>query len=129
VVVWVCRYASVAALGDLGHIYREATDLIEHYYEAFYDETKLAATLQHVSASEEGVAALEKDLLVKRVAQPISEPLPVHSITVTITICASLCCSASSPLCDLAALIIRKGMLSCTVTQWACLAFKLSQPR
>ncbi len=63
------RYASTAALECLGETHREATCLFQHYYEAFYEETR------HVDAwgdTERGVTALEKELLKKKIAQPLS---------------------------------------------------------
>ena len=78
--LWARRYASTAALECLGATHREAACLFWHYYEAFYEETR------HVDAwseTEAGVQTLEKDLLRKKIAQPLSAcargPLPcVH---------------------------------------------------
>ena len=67
------RYASTAALETLGHTFQEATRLFEHYYEAFYEETR------HVDAWDSaghGVEALEKQLLTKKIAQPLSARPP-----------------------------------------------------
>lgn len=69
---WQYRYASTAALETLGQAFKDANELFEHYYEAFYNETKNAADL---SAAQEGVEALEKQLLTKRIAAPLSGPL------------------------------------------------------
>jgi len=71
-----CRYASADALEKLGVIYREGTGLLEGYYDAFYNETRLAGKSQNVIEEETGVAALEKDLLQQKIARPISELIP-----------------------------------------------------
>ena len=69
----VGRYASTATLEMLGHTFREATCLFEHYYEAFYEETRNVDTLDE---TEHGVEALEKNLLTKKIAQPLSACSP-----------------------------------------------------
>lgn len=70
----LCRYASADALEKLGEVYKEATGLLEGYYAAFYNETRLAGKGRAEIEEETGVAALEKDLLQKKIAQPLSEP-------------------------------------------------------
>lgn len=59
----------------LGKAYKEATGLLEIYYEAFFEETRLAGEdrMQSTVDEELGVASLEKDLLQKKIAQPLSE--------------------------------------------------------
>ncbi|KAK9904804.1 hypothetical protein WJX75_002805 [Coccomyxa subellipsoidea] len=66
-------YTSVAALETLGRAYREATHLIEDYYEAFHQETQMAAQGQSPCPEVQGVAVLEKMDLIDRVQQPLSE--------------------------------------------------------
>ncbi len=68
------RYASADALEKLGEVYREAMGLLEGYYNAFYNETRLAGKGRAEIEEEMGVAALEKDLLQKKIARPLSEP-------------------------------------------------------
>lgn len=65
----VGRYASTATLECLGHTFKDATCLFEHYYEAFYEETR---NVDHLEETEHGVEALEKNLLTKKIAQPLS---------------------------------------------------------
>jgi hypothetical protein len=65
----------VAALETLGRAYREATHLIEDYYEAFHQETQMAAQGQSPCPEVQGVAVLEKMDLIDRVQQPLSAPL------------------------------------------------------
>ena len=62
----------MAALETLGKAYREATQLMEDYYVAFHNETQLAAEGRSPCPQVQGVAALEKNTLVERVAQPLS---------------------------------------------------------
>ena len=74
------RYAGADALETMGEIYRQATGLLEGYYDAFYNETRLAGRGREEIEEETAVAALEKDLLQKKIARPISKilkhPLP-----------------------------------------------------
>ena len=71
-----CRYASADALEKLGVVYREATGLLQEYYGCFVDETRLAGKGTAMIEGETGVAALEKDMLQKKIARPLSEYLP-----------------------------------------------------
>lgn len=66
------RYTSVAALETLGKAYREATELMEDYYVAFHQETQLAAEGRSPCPELQGLAVLEKNALIERVAQPLS---------------------------------------------------------
>ncbi|BDA49628.1 hypothetical protein COCOBI_14-2480 [Coccomyxa sp. Obi] len=66
-------YTSVAALETLGKAYREATQLMEDYYVAFHQETQLAAEGRSPCPELQGVAVLERNTLIDRVAQPLSE--------------------------------------------------------
>ena len=68
------RYTSVASLETLGLAYKQATELVGHYYDAFHNETKLATDPSALAKEKAGVEALEKDLLIKKMAQPLSEP-------------------------------------------------------
>ena len=68
-----CRYASADALEKLGVVYREATGLLQEYYGCFVDETRLAGKGTAMIEGETGVAALEKDMLQKKIARPLSE--------------------------------------------------------
>ena len=70
----LCRYASADALEKLGGVYKEATGLLEGYYDAFYNETRLAGKGRAEIEEETCVAALEKDLLQRKIARPLSEP-------------------------------------------------------
>jgi hypothetical protein len=63
----------VAALEKMGKAYREATQILEDYYDVFYKETRLAAEGQLFAPEEECAAMLEKNWLIDRVAQPLSE--------------------------------------------------------
>ena len=72
-----CRYASADALEKLGVVYREATGLLQEYYGCFVDETRLAGKGTAMIEGETGVAALEKDMLQKKIAQPLSECCPL----------------------------------------------------
>lgn len=69
------RYAGADALERMGELYREAAELAEGYYDAFYNETRLAGKGRAEIEEETGVAALEKDLLQKKIAQPLSKIL------------------------------------------------------
>ena len=69
-----CRFTSVASLETLGQAYKQGTELVGLYYDAFFTETKLATDPRALAEAEEGVLLLEKDLLIKKVAQPLSEP-------------------------------------------------------
>lgn len=66
------RYTSVAALETLGKAYWEATQLLEDYYVAFHRETQLAAEGLSPCQEVQGVVVLEQNLLIQRVAQPLS---------------------------------------------------------
>ncbi|BDA49627.1 hypothetical protein COCOBI_14-2470 [Coccomyxa sp. Obi] len=66
-------YTSVASLETLGLAYKQATELVGHYYDAFHNETKLATDPNALAEEKAGVEALEKDLLIKKVAQPLSD--------------------------------------------------------
>ena len=68
-----CRYASADALEKLGVVYREATGLLQEYYGCFVDETRLAGKGTAMIEEETGVAALERDMLQKKIARPLSE--------------------------------------------------------
>ena len=61
-------------------MYREAAGLMEGYYDAFYNETRLAGKARDEIEEETGVAALEKDLLQKKIARPISKRTPWWSV-------------------------------------------------
>ena len=54
-------------------VYKEATDLLQEYYNCFVDETRLAGKGPAMIETEAGVAALEKDMLQKKIARPLSE--------------------------------------------------------
>ena len=69
----VCRYTSVASLETLGQAYKQGTELVGLYYDAYFTEAKLASDLRALAEAEEGVLILEQDLLIKKVAQPLSE--------------------------------------------------------
>lgn len=71
---WGVRYTSVASLETLGLAYKQATELVGHYYDAFHNETRLATNPTALAEEKAGVEALEKDLLINKVAQPLSEP-------------------------------------------------------
>lgn len=58
-------------------MYKEATGLLEGYYQAFYDETRLAGKGRAEAEEEAGIAALEKDLLQEKIARPLSEQAPL----------------------------------------------------
>ncbi len=68
----------MASLETLGQAYKQGAELVGLYYDAFYTETKLAANPRALAEAEEGILVLEKDLLIKKVAQPLSEPQPLH---------------------------------------------------
>ena len=74
-----CRYASADALEKLGVVYKEATDLLQEYYDCFVNETRLAGKGPAMIKVEMGVAALEKDMLQKKIARPLSECCPLSS--------------------------------------------------
>ncbi len=63
----------MASLETLGLAYKQATELIGLYYDAFHNETKLATNPNALAEEKAGVEALEKDLLIKKVAQPLSQ--------------------------------------------------------
>lgn len=68
----LCRYASEAALEQMGDALEEAGKLAETYYEIFVSELRRpACELEEV---EEGVEELETGVLHKRVAAPIGGP-------------------------------------------------------
>ena len=73
-----CRYASADALEKLGVVYKAATDLLQEYYDCFVDETRLAGKGPAMIKVETGVAALEKDMLQKKIARPLSECCPLR---------------------------------------------------
>lgn len=75
--VLMCRYTSVASLETLGQAYRQGTELIGHYYEAYLKEAELAADPKAVADAQDGVQILEKDLLIKKMAQPLSKALSI----------------------------------------------------
>ena len=58
----------------MGEIFRQGAELMEGYYDAFYDETRLAGKDRAEDEEMTGVAALEKDLLQRKIARPISAP-------------------------------------------------------
>ncbi len=74
-VVSLPRYAGADALETMGEIYRQAAGSLEEYYDAFYNETRLAGKGRDEVEEMTGVAALEKDLLQKKIARPISKIL------------------------------------------------------
>lgn len=72
-ILLLSRYAGADALETMGEIYRQAAELLEGYYDAFYNETRLAGHGRDETEEMTGVAALEKDLLQKKIARPISK--------------------------------------------------------
>lgn len=74
--LWLNRYTSVAALETLGTTFRDATELFDHYFDAFYYETKYAGNDGHISEGDDGKGVegiLGEQLLIKKVATPLSE--------------------------------------------------------
>ena len=69
------RYVSTDSLAKLGVAYRESTDLITHYHDAFHFELRRAA---HGPVSRHklqgGVEALEPDRLRDRIQKPLGMP-------------------------------------------------------